>query len=228
MRYVALACDYDGTLAFEGRVAPSTIDALVRVRASGRRLFLVSGRHLEDIVSVFPRVDLFDRMVLENGGIVADPKTGEVRPLGPRPPPGFIEALRARGVTPLGVGRVIVDTREPHGEAVLATIRELGLALQVSLNKGAVMILPAAVDKGSGLGTALGELGIDPAAVVGVGDAENDQPLLEACGCAVAVANALPTVRERADWVTRGDHGAGVEELAQALVSEELALLMRR
>ena len=25
MRYFALACDYDGTLAFEGRVAPETV-----------------------------------------------------------------------------------------------------------------------------------------------------------------------------------------------------------
>jgi hypothetical protein len=47
MRYLALACDYDGTLASEGRVAPETVGALERLRASGRRLLLVTGREAE-------------------------------------------------------------------------------------------------------------------------------------------------------------------------------------
>ena len=48
---------------------------------------------------------------------------------------------------------------------------------------------------------------------IGVGDAENDHAFLKTCECAVAVANALPTVKAHADIVTGGDHGAGVIEL---------------
>ena len=36
----------------------------------------------------------------------------------------------------------------------------------------------------------------------------------------MAVANALPAVKERADFVTRGDHGAGVVELIDELLGE--------
>ena len=72
------------------------------------------------------------------------------------------------------------------------TIRELGLELQVIFNKGAVMVLPAGVNKATGLAAALESLGLSPHNAVGVGDAENDHAFLALCECAVAVANALP------------------------------------
>lgn len=49
MRYCAVSCDYDGTLASAGRVRKETVAALERVRASGRRLLLVTGRQLPDL-----------------------------------------------------------------------------------------------------------------------------------------------------------------------------------
>lgn len=223
MRYQVLATDYDGTLAHHGAVDEATIAALVRARESGRKLVLVSGRELEDLLGVFPRTDLFDLLVLENGAIVVNPRTGEVRLIGEAPPPSFLEALRVRNVAPVSRGRVIVATWEPHDPAVLDAIRELGLELQVIFNKGAVMILPSGINKATGLSAALTELGIDAANVVGIGDAENDHALLSMCGCGVAVANALPTLRERADLVTRGDHGAGVQELVAMLLADDLA-----
>ena len=75
------------------------------------------------------------------------------------------------------------------------------------------MVLPVGIDKGTGLAAAVDRLGIRPVEVVGVGDAENDRPLLDLCGLGVAVANALPTLKVIADLTTRGDHGAGVVEL---------------
>ncbi len=75
MRFLALACDYDGTLAHHGRVEASTIAALERVRASGRKLLLVTGRQLDDLRSVFVEVDLFDAVVAENGALLYDPRT---------------------------------------------------------------------------------------------------------------------------------------------------------
>ena len=46
--------------------------------------------------------------------------------------------------------------------------------------------------------------------------------MLEACGLAVAVANALPSVKERADRVTEGERGAGVVELIGRIVDGSL------
>lgn len=57
MRYLALATDYDGTLATHGQVDEETLDALKRLRESGRKLLLVTGRHLDDLSSVFPQMD---------------------------------------------------------------------------------------------------------------------------------------------------------------------------
>jgi hypothetical protein len=85
------------------------------------------------------------------------------------------------------------------------------------------MILPAGLDKATGVMQALAELGVDPATVVGVGDAENDQTFLKICGCAVAVANALPVVKQTADVVLTASYGAGVAELIAGICSGEFS-----
>ena len=61
------------------------------------------------------------------------------------------------------MGEVIVATWEPNESTVLSTIRDLGLELDVIFNKGAVMILPAGVNKGTGLRAALPSMLIPPA-----------------------------------------------------------------
>jgi hydroxymethylpyrimidine pyrophosphatase-like HAD family hydrolase len=225
MRFHALATDYDGTIARSGKVDEPTVAALERLRKSGRKLVLVSGRELPDLLTVFDRLDLFHLAVLENGATIYDPATKETRVLADPPPPKFAETLRARGVWPLSVGNVIVATWEPHEQTVLDTIREFGLELQVIFNKGAVMVLPSGVNKATGLVAALAELGLSPHNTVGVGDAENDHAFLKVCECSAAVANALPAVKDTADVVTRGDHGAGVTELIDQMIANDLSHL---
>ncbi|MCA1854064.1 MAG: HAD-IIB family hydrolase, partial [Beggiatoa sp.] len=210
MRYFALATDYDGTLAHGGVVSAATVEALERFCETGRKLFLVTGRELPDLMRVFPRLDLFDRVVAENGALIYCPATREEQSLGEAPPDVFVNALRERDIAPLSVGRVIVATWHPNEERVLETIRDLGLELQVIFNKGAVMVLPSGINKATGLCAALTQLGLSPHNVVGIGDAENDHAFMQSCECAVAVENALPMVQERADYVTAADHGARV------------------
>jgi len=222
MRYTALAVDYDGTLAQNGRVDEPTLMALERWHASGRKLILVTGRELDELEGVFDRLDMFDRVVAENGALIFTPAGRELRTLGAGPPPAFVEELRKRGATPLSVGRVIVATWQPYEAAVFEAIRGLGLPLQVILNKRAVMVLPSGIDKATGLAAALAELQIAPGDTVGVGDAENDQAFLAACGYAVAVANALPAVKRQADYVASRDHGGGVVEAIDQLLAGSL------
>ena len=73
MRYLALATDYDGTLSSDDRVSEQAIRALERLRISGRRAILVTGRRLDDLLAVCSCVQLFDLVVAENGGIVYAP-----------------------------------------------------------------------------------------------------------------------------------------------------------
>ncbi|HEV8330956.1 MAG TPA: HAD-IIB family hydrolase, partial [Steroidobacteraceae bacterium] len=223
MRYLALCCDYDGTIAHHGRVDEPTIAALERLRESGRKLVLVTGRELDQLQEVMPRLDLFARVVAENGALIYRPETREERLLDEAPPQSFVDMLVERGVGPISVGRVIVATWEPHENTVLKTIRDCGLELQVIFNKGAVMVLPAGINKATGLRAALAELNLSPHNAVAVGDAENDHAFFNICECAVAVANALPAVKEKADIVTFADHGAGVVQLIDEMLADDLA-----
>jgi HAD superfamily hydrolase (TIGR01484 family) len=223
----ALATDYDGTLAHDGVVDADTVAALRRLKNSGRRLILVTGRELPDLQRAFPEVGSFDLIVAENGGLLHEPGTGREMLLAPPPPEAFVEQLRERGVRPLSVGRSIVASWEPMQDIVLETIRRLGLELQIVFNKGAVMVLPSGVNKASGLAAALVECGLSPHNVVAVGDAENDHAFLAMCGCSVAVANALESVRAEADLVTSGARGEGVRELIDHLLESDLADVVR-
>jgi hydroxymethylpyrimidine pyrophosphatase-like HAD family hydrolase len=222
MRYLAFATDYDGTLATNGRAEEATVGSLERLKASGRKLLLVTGRHLPDLQQVFPRLELFDRVVAENGAVLYDPASREERVLGEAPKAEFLDALRAEGVQ-FEAGRSIVASWSPAETAILEVIKRLGLDYQVIFNKGAVMVLPAGINKATGLGAALEELQLSPHNTVAIGDAENDHTFLWASECGVAVANALPAVQEKADLVTRGDHGAGVVELIEQLLRDDLS-----
>ena len=90
MRYVALATDFDGTLAHDGCVPDSTVAALKELAASGRKLLLVTGRELEDLRRTFHSLDLFDWLVVENGAVLHRPANGETRVLAEPPPAAFV------------------------------------------------------------------------------------------------------------------------------------------
>ncbi|MGH9559554.1 MAG: HAD family hydrolase [Bryobacteraceae bacterium] len=221
MSYRALASDYDGTLARDGAVDTETMAALIRFRQSGRRLIMVTGRELRDLESVFPRLDLFDRVVAENGALLYTPAAKKKKLLAPPVSPSFMATLKARGVRPLSAGEAIVATWRPNEKIVAEVIRDLGLDLRVILNKGSVMVLPAGVYKTSGLEVALDDLRISAQELAGVGDAENDLPFLAMCGLSAAVSNALPEVKQAADVVLSSDHGHGVAELIDMILTEE-------
>jgi HAD superfamily hydrolase (TIGR01484 family) len=222
MRYLALATDYDGTIAHHGGVDVTTLDALRRLAQSGRKLLLVTGRELPDLQKVFPELELFDQVVAENGALLYDPKTRAEQCIAEAPPPEFIAELERRGI-PISVGRSIVATVQPHETAMLEAIRELGLELHVIFNKGAVMALPSGMNKGVGLKAALRGMGLSPHNVVGVGDAENDHAFLSLCGCSAATANALDMLKQRADVVLTQGWGAGVTELISKMLDDDLA-----
>lgn len=228
MYFMALATDYDGTLAHDGIVSQKTLAALERFKKSGRKLVLVTGRELPDLKRVFPDIDLFDKVVAENGALIYTPASEEERVISPSPEPKFVTRLKKRGVKPLSVGRSIVATWEPHQATVLEIIKKTGLELEIIFNKGAVMILPSGINKATGLAAALQDLRLSSHNVVGIGDAENDHAFLKACGCSVAVDNAIPAVKTTADLVMRGARGKGVEELIGRLIKRDHEILPRR
>ena len=221
MRLVAIATDFDATLASDGRVFPETLAALGQAHASGRTLILITGRELQSLQDVFPELDIFDLVVAENGALLYEPATNRERLLCKSTPNGLLTELRRRGVKPLSAGRCVIGTTVPHESTVEQTIRDLKLRWNIIMNRESVMVLPHGVNKGTGFTAALADLGLSPETVMGIGDAENDHDFLKMCGLSVAVANAIPELKKEVQLVTKAERGAGVVEAVRHLLSTD-------
>src|SRR5688572_5720796 len=107
MQYLALATDYDGTLAHDSHVSEETLAALRRFKDSGRKVILVTGREMPELVSVFPELGLCDAIVAENGALLEWPAEGRHEVLGQSVPEAFVSEMVRRGVSPFSVGKVV-------------------------------------------------------------------------------------------------------------------------
>jgi HAD superfamily hydrolase (TIGR01484 family) len=223
MRYLALAADYDWTLARDGRVDDGTVAALERLRATSRKLILVTGRVLDDLLAIFPRIDLFDLVVAENGGVLFDPQARSTELLAEAPPARFVETLHARGVAPVAVGRTIVATWMPNEVAVLEAIRDLGLELHLIFNKGAVMVCSTGITKASGLAAALDRLRLSPRNSGPWATRRNDHSMLRFAEYGAAVTSAVPLLKEAADLVLARGPRRRCDGLVDRLVDDDLA-----
>jgi hypothetical protein len=154
--------------------------------------------------------------------VVYEPRTREEGLLAQPLPTDFVQRLRDAGVEPLDVGKVMVSTWVPHHTTVLNVIQEMGLELHVIFNRAAVMVVPAGINKASGMEYALRKLGLSRHEVVGVGDSENDHSFLQKCECAATVSNAVPSIQKIAGFVTKGRNGEGLAELIDELIATDL------
>jgi hydroxymethylpyrimidine pyrophosphatase-like HAD family hydrolase len=223
MRYVALAVGFDGTLARDGVCDERCIEALRALAATGRKLILVTGRELRELLEIFPEVRIFDYVVAENGAVMHRPATRESEILAQAPPEILLQELRRRHVTPLSVGSSIVRTVQANEAEVSAALRKLQLDFQLVTNPGALMMLPAGVNKASGVWAALRELGVSRHNLVAIGDGQNDLALFEFAEHAVAVQNADTLVKRVANRTTQGSYCEGFLELARDLIATDLA-----
>lgn len=218
MRYLALAMSLDGTLATAGRIEA----ALEQLRRSGRRALLVSARRLGELSAVFPRLELFDCVIAENGAVLHWPARRESMTLGAPVPESFVKALRRRVLAPIERGQVVLYAHASQAWALVETVRELGLELQVVFRGESALVVPPGINKGAGLQEALLSLGLSTHEAVSIGSEANDHSLLGVSECPVALADALPVLRKRAAFVTSGEADAGVVELIEALVRDDL------
>jgi hydroxymethylpyrimidine pyrophosphatase-like HAD family hydrolase len=223
MRYVAIAAGFDGTLARDGRCDERCIDALRALSATGRKLILVTGRELRELLEIFPEARLFDYVVAENGAVMHRPATRQSQILAQAPPEILLQELRRRHVTPLTVGSSIVRTVHANEAEVSEALRKLQLDFQLVTNPGALMMLPAGVNKASGVLAALKELGVSRHNLVAIGDGENDLALFEFAEHAVAMQNADPLVKRVANRTTLGAYCDGFLEVTREIIASDLA-----
>ena len=80
------------------------------------------------------------------------------------------------------------------------------------------------LDKGQGLLRLCSMLGVDPARVLAAGDSDNDIPVLEAAGYAVAMGNATDGVVAVADWQAPPVEEDGAAVMLRKLVLEPMGV----
>jgi hydroxymethylpyrimidine pyrophosphatase-like HAD family hydrolase len=211
-----IALDVDGTLFDGSTVAPAAVDALAQAKADGHALVIVSGRQWTGLDTVLPSVlHLFDLAVCEEGGVLVQVATGDIRLLADPVEPLLVQALRDAGVPALDVGRTVIGAPSDHA-ATIAAVRDRMASTRVLVtNKGSVALVPARCDKGTGLLAAVAELGLEGTPIIAIGDAQNDLPMFAVATIAVGVSNADEAVRATGVEITHGAAGVGVAEALQ-------------
>ena len=113
-----------------------------------------------------------------------------------------------------------------HVEARERVIAELS-GVEVELARSETSSLefsPAGVSKGSGLAELCHITGLPLEATIAVGDSDNDLPILERAGLAVAMGNARERVRQAAGAVVAdNDHDGCAEAIRRFLLGDERA-----
>lgn len=218
MKFNVLALDYDGTIASHGQLNPQVATAIRDARAIGITVVLVTGRILSDLQRVMKEDDLFDAIVAENGAVMTFPN-GWTRVLGRSPSKALLSKFCDRGIE-IAFGDCIVEADAGEAPKILKVIKEMQLPLMLVFNHGRVMVLPQGITKASGLQVALDTMRLSLHNCIGIGDGENDHPLLDACEIGVAVCWGSKALQGIADHVLEGD---GPEALAGYI--RELSLL---
>lgn len=215
MRFLnVVALDLDGTVSIDGSPHPDTMDAIDAARLSGLTVILATGRIQAELEAEFPGLtDHFDALVLENGAVVVS--GGRARALTPPLDPGLDQLLDERGV-PFRRGKVLRALDGAFAPEAVRAVNELGLDHQVVHNRGAAMVLPAGVTKGTGLVAVLADARRSPHNAIGVGDAENDLALLDAAEVGIAVPDSVPSLLRRADVVLERGPGNGIPALLRS------------
>jgi hydroxymethylpyrimidine pyrophosphatase-like HAD family hydrolase len=223
MKPAAIAIDYDGTIAVDGVFDQSVRAAIGAARQEGIAVILVTGRRLSDLRRVTHDLDCFDVVVAENGAVLEFPATGRHVTIGHPPAARFLRDLRTRGIL-FVAGEVVVETDAANAGATIASIQQLQLPLVLAFNRGRLMVLPQAVAKSTGLRHALQALRLSIHNTVGIGDAENDHDLLDACEVGVAVAWGSAALREVADEVIAGSGPPAVAGYLRRIVRQRRLL----
>jgi hydroxymethylpyrimidine pyrophosphatase-like HAD family hydrolase len=211
----AVAVDLDGTIAHDDEVSPAVLAALDDCRDSGAVTLLVTGRIESELESDFPGLlGHFDAAVLENGALLsADGRRTALASLDPL----LAAHLRDR-IPSLREGMAILACSVFDMPVVLETIDQLGLDAQLVHNRAELMVVPSGVSKGTGLRTALAELGISAHNCVAIGDAENDLSMLSTAEISVAAPGAVPSIVRAADIVLSGAAGDGIVDFLRGPV----------
>jgi hydroxymethylpyrimidine pyrophosphatase-like HAD family hydrolase len=140
-------------------------------------------------------------------------------------PPGELEGAHTRvadfeELAGQQACRVVVRSPEHTSEEFSVLTAAIGLhGVNYAVGWTAWLDLaPEGVSKASALEQIRGRLGVDPEQTLAVGDGRNDLQMFDWAGRSVAMGNAAPEVRTRADVVTGTVAQDGLAEVLEALL----------
>lgn len=108
--------------------------------------------------------------------------------------------------------------RDGERDAALAEMASVyGLSAVVGAPHNLELTAPGA-NKGKGLRALADALGIPYAETMACGDSGNDLAMLQAAGCAVAMANAAPEIKAASHFITKSNQEDGVAFAVETLV----------
>ena len=218
-RFRVLALDYDGTIARGGTLHPDVRAVLAEVRAGGIATLLVTGRRLDDLRTVAGDLRFVDAVVGECGAVVHYPESGLSFVRSAPPSPELLDDLRRLDIPAVG-GQSVIEAEARFAPVILDLIRKRELPLVIAFNRSRLMVLPQSVSKATGLREALTTLRLSAHNAIGIGDAENDHALLEACQVGVAVAWGSSALKAAADEVLDGTGPADVATYIRQAVAQ--------
>ena len=219
MKLATVALDYDGTIAVDGVMNPQVRDAIAQLRVHGIAVVLVTGRRLSDLKGVAGDLECFNAVVAENGAVLYFPDSQRHTVIGHAPSPRFVEGVRQLGIN-FAVGESIVETDAVHVLSLIQLIRTLQLPLMLAFNRSRMMIVPPGVSKSVGLARVLSTMRLSVHNAIGIGDAENDHDLLDACEVGVAVEWGSPALRSVADEIIPGNGPHAVASYLRGLAHQ--------
>lgn len=146
----------------------------------------------------------------------------------PKMTPAMREEMKYLGVQPV-IGRQLQDTAAPDQIVLIIKDQQLFSEVQHHLQQrfsdlsihssgdGYLTINAAGVDKGN-LVQYLIDHGVQRSEIAGVGDDQNDLPLLQMVGHSLAVANAIPEVKTQVTEVINSNEEDGIAQFLSQFI----------
>lgn len=225
MVFKALIVDIDGTITNHDRTL--NLDVAKRFRELRVPVILSTGNPLCYVHAVARLIGISGIVIAENGGVVS---TGFDSPS--IIADGMEECEQAYELLSRYFDLVKLDASYRKTEVVLrrgmdisqlrSMVAENGMDVEIIDTGYAVHIKNKKMNKGTGLHTVAGLLGIDPSDFLAIGDSCNDAEMMQEAGLGIAVANADDEARNAASMITKASFGEGTLEAIEYAVSNGL------
>lgn len=247
MVYKAILSDVDGTLVPVGphtRPTQKVIDAIKKAQEKGVKICLVSGRPMEWLTETISELHITDPCVINGGSQIVDPIKGTVlweQEMDKDDLEKLLQITKQDNLHFL-VNDSGIETKDTYKDfyahpiamqifylnedqsahylQLLSQFKNLACIKIFSWEKGKFDIYISHKDatKEHAARKLIELLSLTSDEVIGVGDGNNDIPLLSVCGLKVAMGNAFDSVKEYADYTAPTLEEDGVAEMIEKFV----------